>query len=259
LLDSCKNENFINEISVNKADHIQLENLKMEYLKRYGSTHNLLHFSTYLAEKLKDAENADLLQVLFLEKIIEGTKEWEGITEDPLTYFVKDFENSFRQRYPESTHSAKIVKILSDYFINNEKEVAYNFFAIDTMGQETNLVNYRGKTVVLDFWASWCVPCLQQMPYLEKIKEEFADENVVFITVNMDDDEAKWKNFIRKKKPYNEISTRLPLGGKDPQATKMEVNTLPVYQIIDKEGRYITHDGPKPSSAVFSEILRLSL
>ena len=264
FLFSCKNKDLqsikTSDNSVNQEfppeEYLnQLNAIREAYILNYGARHNLLHFSDFINSRVENKNEGAMLQFLFVREILNNNPEWKDITEDPLIYFVKDIEMKYQAYYPNSMYKKQLTDLLRDYFTSDEKISAYPLEVRDTSGTTVFLNDFIGQLIVLDFWATWCIPCLEQMPYLEKLKEEYADKGVLFITVNMDDNEKKWLDFIRRKNPQHEISTRLPEGSDDPQATDMGVSALPVYQIIDKKGQYITQDGPKPSSAVFSTIL----
>ena len=58
--------------------------------------------------------------------------------------------------------------------------------------------NYGGKVLVLNFWATWCPPCVQEVPMLQAIHEQFKDAGVVVLGVSVDKNEAKYKEFLRR-------------------------------------------------------------
>jgi len=63
-------------------------------------------------------------------------------------------------------------------------------------GQEVSLSDFRGKPVLLNFWASWCGPCLIEMPFLQVIYEKWTGKGLVLLAVNLQEDPAKVKEFI---------------------------------------------------------------
>ena len=72
----------------------------------------------------------------------------------------------------------------------------------DQSGTAQTLSAYRGKIVVLNFWATWCGPCREEMPRLDDLAREYASKDVVFVAVSLDDAETQPKipGFLRKKK-----------------------------------------------------------
>jgi len=96
-------------------------------------------------------------------------------------------------------------------------------FTLDEMG---------GKVVLIDFWATWCGPCREELPHIKKIAQEFANEPLVIISVSWDSDEAKWKEFIAKNgmtwAQYRDADHGL--------ANAFSINAIPHYFTIDSDG-----------------------
>ena len=70
------------------------------------------------------------------------------------------------------------------------------FVLKDLTGREHRLADYRGKVVVLNFWATWCEPCRDEMPTLEKLKARFSDRPFAVLAVNVDEPEARIRKFL---------------------------------------------------------------
>jgi peroxiredoxin len=69
------------------------------------------------------------------------------------------------------------------------KVVAPDFELIDTDGNTPRLSDYRGKTVIINFWTTWCPPCREEIPSMNRAYEVLADENVEILAINMGEDE----------------------------------------------------------------------
>ena len=91
-----------------------------------------------------------------------------------------------------------------DYYIQGKENtqigsVAPDFSAPDMMnGEIVKLSDYRGKYVLLDFWASWCTYCIEGMTHLKKIQEKYKDRNFAIIGISKDDNKTDWINSIEK-------------------------------------------------------------
>lgn len=113
-----------------------------------------------------------------------------------------------------------------------------------TDGRTASLSDYRGRYVLLDFWASWCGPCIKELPYLKQLYEETAAhrERFTIISFSLDNKEKAWKDAIKNK------GIDLPewvhgsdlLGWSSPAARMMGVTAIPKIILIDPEGKAIS-------------------
>lgn len=95
------------------------------------------------------------------------------------------------------------------------------------------LSDYRGKVIYIDFWASWCIPCRQSLPALNKIHTKYSAQSFEIISINMDEDEADALKFL-KSFPVNYPVVRDPTGI---VAEGYELTGMPHAVIIDKAGK----------------------
>jgi thiol-disulfide isomerase/thioredoxin len=72
-------------------------------------------------------------------------------------------------------------------------------FAVTTIdGQRVSLDDLKGKVVLIDFWATWCAPCREALPHMRDIAKKFEGQPLIVLSVSLDSDEQKWKDFIAK-------------------------------------------------------------
>lgn len=122
-------------------------------------------------------------------------------------------------------------------------EPAPEWKLIDDQGQTHSLSDYRGRVVVLDFWATWCKPCAEIMPQMQKLHEKFKGQAVVVFGVN------SWENSdssaLMKKKNYT-----YPMLLRGEEITeRYKIKSLPVVYIIGMDGRIVyRHAGPDNKS-----------
>lgn len=108
-------------------------------------------------------------------------------------------------------------------------------FAITTIdGQRLSLDDLNGKVVLLDFWATWCGPCRAALPHMRSIAKNFQGQPLVVLSVSLDSDEQKWKDFIAK----NEMTwLQYRDGGFNGRIAKMfGVEAIPHTFTIDADG-----------------------
>ncbi|HEY8153454.1 MAG TPA: TlpA disulfide reductase family protein [Myxococcota bacterium] len=106
-------------------------------------------------------------------------------------------------------------------------------------GKSISLAAYRGKVVYLDFWASWCPPCLTSLPLLEKLRKEFPSDQFQILAVNVDQDTDKARKFLERTRVGYPSAT-------DPKGRIPEtygIETMPTSFLIDRNGviRYVHH------------------
>ena len=99
----------------------------------------------------------------------------------------------------------------------------------DLDGKTQDLAQYRGKTVVLNFWATWCAPCVKEMPALQRLNQKLAAERFALVTVNFGESEKQVRAFMEK------LGVRFPvLLDRDMRATPAWVDKgLPTTFVID--------------------------
>ncbi|HEY1992902.1 MAG TPA: redoxin domain-containing protein [Edaphobacter sp.] len=99
-------------------------------------------------------------------------------------------------------------------------------------GSKFNLDAMGGRVVLIDFWATWCGPCNEELPHMKKIAKEFAGQPLVIISVSWDSDETKWKKFIDK----NEMNWIQYRDADHHLSNLFQINSIPHYFTIDSDG-----------------------
>ena len=101
-------------------------------------------------------------------------------------------------------------------------------------------------------WASWCAPCRKEIPHLKKLEEELQNDNVVFVSISIDKDEAAWKKSIVE----HDLHGHQFIDSENKLGSALNVRGIPFFVIYDKEGRLYMHNAPRPSSGTpLKEIL----
>lgn len=109
-------------------------------------------------------------------------------------------------------------------------------FELETMnGELTKLSNYRGKKVILNFWASWCPPCKAEMPNIEKFYKENKDHNVIVLAVNLTTTE-KNKNNVQQFIKDQGLTFPILLDEQGKEGKLYQTFTIPTSYIIDPKG-----------------------
>jgi len=105
-------------------------------------------------------------------------------------------------------------------------------------GKAVDLASYRGKVVVLNFWATWCPPCVAEMPSLERLHRTLGPEGLAVVTISTDEDEAALRAFVK------EHALTLPVlrdpGGRGP-ASAYHTTGYPETFVLDRSGALLQH------------------
>lgn len=127
--------------------------------------------------------------------------------------------------------------------IENMKKIAIGSVAPDFTlqapdGKEVSLSDYRGKNILLDFWASWCGPCLREVPNVKKVYDEYHPQGFEILSVSLDDKKDNWVNAIAKHDlNWGHVSSLK--GWQCPVVKQYSISGVPAMFLIDKEGKII--------------------
>jgi len=178
------------------------------------------------------------------------------IVPDIIMYFPTDNAQAIYNSLPEQSKSSLLGKLAHKRIEENKNEeefekkalslvgsVAHDFTIQDAFGNTISLSDFKNKNcVLLDFWASWCKPCIANIPELINIFEQYSKQGLVFIGISSDTDSTQWLNAIEKYKldrwpqilsirnekkyivDYENIGNRYYVSG------------IPCYILIDKQG-----------------------
>ena len=111
--------------------------------------------------------------------------------------------------------------------------------AVDLDGKPISLADYRGKVVLLDFWAVWCGPCIGEIPRIKAVYEKYHNKGFEVIGVSFDEDAAVLREFIKEKEvPWRQILDGEGFGGTF--AKRYGIRGIPAPFLIDREGQVIS-------------------
>ena len=121
----------------------------------------------------------------------------------------------------------------------------------DTDGNSYKLSDFKGKVIYLDFWATWCGPCIQESPYFEAMAKQFDGKDVTFLTISTDKGKKEWLNYLaaneKQLKQYHTADPNLGEG--------WDLKFIPRFILIDKDFNIADAYATRPSQEVTAETI----
>lgn len=152
-----------------------------------------------------------------------------------LSFFVLSFCSKKEDKTTELDRSKK-EEIKPPLLIEPEKETsALDFTLLDLEGKELNLKDYRGKVLLLNFWATWCAPCTKEMPSMVELKKILEDEPFEILAVSLDRNRSKVEEFAEKF----QLNFPVLLDPEGFTADMYKVYSIPASHLIDKKGNLV--------------------
>jgi len=169
------------------------------------------------------------------------TMKLKNSAELPLYDTIETLFNNLNKNIQNSTDGKKFKLLLADKEKSGVGSLAPDFKVRDIDDKEISLSAFRNqKYILLDFWASWCKPCREDMPFLKKIYKVYSEKDLEIIGISKDDDLSSWKKAIQIDSTQNwkHVSAPLNIQDKDSSAitNKYFVYGIPVKILINKEG-----------------------
>ena len=113
----------------------------------------------------------------------------------------------------------------------------------DREGKTVDFSTFHGKYVYIDMWASWCVPCLREVPVLQQLEKKLKNKNVVFVSISTDASKEAWLKKLEEKNMHGHQLWNP--GGTLGKA--LNVKGIPFFVIYDPDGNLYMHGAPRPS------------
>jgi thiol-disulfide isomerase/thioredoxin len=162
----------------------------------------------------------------------------------PLLNGAEDLERRYNALAPSAKNGsfAKMIEqTIAEANINKIGTLALEFSQNDTLGKPVSLKSFRGKYVLIDFWASWCGPCRAENPNLVNAFRKYANKNFTVLGVSLDDNKSSWMNAIRKDKlTWTQVSDLQSWNNKVAQLYKIQ--SIPANYLLDPTGKIIARD-----------------
>lgn len=249
LIQGAKPENQLT-LFPKKGDRIGVEiDDKLNRAKITGSKQSEVYRA--VQDSLALAKNVNGQLVVF-RRLIQQYPD----AEMAFTVFSDRFSGSLSKNYPD--HLPEILKLFRLFSPRIQNTTAGklcgksiedignlmiggilpDFSAKTPEGKAVKLSDLRGKYVLVDFWASWCIPCRTEFPHLKKAYARFKEKNFEILGYSIDHEKSLWISALENDDvPWLNVSTLM--GMEDPTKIKYQIYGVPANFLVDPEGRVI--------------------
>ncbi len=167
----------------------------------------------------------------------------DGITPEIDTTF-----NEFKLEFGNSVYTNSLQKLYDENNAILPGNIAPNFSGRTLEGKLISLNGFKGKVVYVDVWATWCGPCVEEIPYAKKLHSAFQKDEVIFLNVSVDKNAEAWKRMLAKEKDWLGTHIILDQQEVDLLGREYKVNGYPKYFLIDQMGKIVSAKASRPSS-----------
>ena len=234
ILESFEKQLYDSKVPWTLSDQFNLRDIRESF--------NLIKKSTLLNPKVKERLlflNLDKIANYFPDDVDQYLKSFLAETTDSL--LVKKAQ----QKFQKDTAPINIPSDLHLLTINQSQITI-----------EELLQNNKGKVLYLDFWASWCAPCIEEMKHSLALRQKYAKRDVEVIFLSLDDNFSKWeKASIRQGLNSVKNSFKILKPEDSKFMSEFKIQTIPRYMIIDKSGKIINANALRPSSPKIIEVI----
>jgi len=205
------------------------------------------HYLDSLLVTIDGLKNQNIREYYLFDKISMFVSA--GLVEHPEKY-----PPYFEKHNSNPEYAKAFAKLLANMFALSPGQEAPPFTLQDDDNKKVSLSDFKGRIVLLDFWATWCHPCMEEMPSFRKLQSDYKDKGIVFLSILLEEDKMVRESYLKKYGPH-EGSLHGENGSAAEVALAYQANAIPLFTLIDKEGRIIEYSAPQPSSAEIRPLL----
>lgn len=161
---------------------------------------------------------------------------------------AKDFYDAQVATIPDA-YRVRIDNIFDEWRTLMPGKPAPDFSTVDMQGNEVKLSDLRGKFVYIDVWATWCGPCIQEIPHLKELDEEYKDDEIVFLSVSIDDTKMPWQEMVEEKE-LKGLQVYIDGAWSSTLVNDYKIAGIPRFMLVDPDGNIVTVQAARPSGNI---------
>jgi len=238
-----------------------------------SESNNYLVEKAMMQETLIEPSIFDLEETDFNAKVVTLEKEMNSFLEKNSknldSTLLANEKLQITQFKPSITGAYKQQQARAEQFTQyiGKPFTAFNYENVK--GGKTALADLKGKYVYIDVWATWCGPCIREIPSLKEVEKDFHDKNIEFVSISVDNgrgykadtkEEAfklsheGWKKMVAEKE-LSGIQLFADNGFESAFVRDYKINSIPRFMLIDPDGNIVNADAPRPSSPKLRTVL----
>ena len=206
----------------------------------------------------KKTQNGSLRSAMYVDQYVESVR----IREMLINYYVFTYIKNrglngadelvalFKKHVTSTELVQKFDELCGTWTRLADGCYAPDFSCVDINGKAITLEELKGKPIYIDVWATWCVPCRKEIPYLQELEQEYGDK-INFVSISIDKDKKSWKKMIQKGE-MNGI--QLHYDGNESFLNTYMIKGIPRFILLDKTGRIVSSNAVRPSNSKIVEL-----
>jgi thiol-disulfide isomerase/thioredoxin len=241
-----KKETLINDSLLNIDSYRFFISIYNSYLniEKYGNVNNTLPALQTSLMEFKAGLSRDYIMYIFTA----SAKRKPGFDSAYAFFLQHCADKDFRDRLIEEVNFSKAIPA-NGIAVMDRKNRQISFDSLTRL--------YKGKLIYIDLWASWCMPCLAEMPNSAQLQKKYAGKDMVFLYLSMDKSKSPWETAM---KDYPTLMTAansylLLNNFESPLAKKYNISSIPRYMLIGKTGKLLSSDAPRPGEEALRKMI----
>jgi len=242
-----------NEMLYRSSKHYKdLLSSKIDYLA-YGKKYDNIRDSIQNDDKVKLILLDSLITSTYIKERFAYRFTLNAIKKAKKSEDVSDVYQSFLNMANDEKQTAEIKTAYQNLSETLANKSAPDFKYENLQGQLVSLKDFKGNYVYIDIWATWCGPCIAEIPSLKKLEKSFEGKKIKFVSISVDVSahKQKWADFVKN----NNLGGVQLLADRDFNSEFIKtfgITTIPRFILIDPEGKIIDNNAKRPSDEKLS-------
>src|SRR5690606_12589356 len=196
-----------------------------------------------IANKIREDQYPKFAEELLQAKNIFYWLKYEGVGS-----LTDSLYNNFIKAYPNSIFRSILQEQYEEWSHLSPGSMAPDIVGIMLDGSVVSIKDFKGKVLFIDVWATWCKPCIDQIPYSNDLQLKFNNDEIIFINLSVDTNKEKWKRKVKDDIKWSGLHLIEKSDQKLLVANTYRVKAIPRYIIIDKAGNIVNVNSLSPVS-----------